>query len=122
MVKMKNIGDFVLEDENEKVVRDGRKISVAAYMMDSKQAPAADAVQPLRGQPGFATITDADKDRRTKLYADADKKLSERWKNPSTPAPATPSKAAATQTPATDMAALYDKRDRELENRWRNPK
>lgn len=110
-----------MEDEEEHIAKDGETITVPFMMMDGQQKEVRQLIDSktlpaLNTRPGFAQMPAGDAERRHKMYADADKKLSERWKNP----PAATQDAAAKPAPIKQgMAALYDRRDKALSERWR---
>jgi hypothetical protein len=110
-----------LEDDEDKIARDGEIIRVSMFAMDSTQRqvaacfPLADGV---KHQPGYAQLSDAELDARQAMYDRADQKLSERWKNPPALAGVTASKPA---TPPGDQPTAYDAYDRRITERWKQP-
>lgn len=131
MVEMKRqifdkFGNVVTEEEFMKqggVLLDGQRMVVPAFLADHRRIQQSIddtmAAPPYRGRPGFVQMPTGDAERRGKLQADEDKKLSERWRQPVSAAPAHDAPAKQPTPIKQDMAALYDKRDRALENRWR---
>jgi hypothetical protein len=112
-------------------VRDGVEVlSVPLMVMDGaprEMAEAADAaiaetnfgvIDTSNHQPHFAPQTDADRERRQQLYADADQRLTSRWKNPS-PLAADVAKPAAPQPSGDAQQDAYDRYDQRISERWR---
>jgi hypothetical protein len=69
-------------------------------------------------QPHFAAQTDDDRERRQQLYADADERLTSRWKSPS-PLAADVVKPAAPKPTGDATEDAYQRYDQRITERWR---
>ena len=117
-----------IDEDDDKVLRDGQVSSFPLMLMDSLQrevaasAFAASAVvfDAANHRPHYAPITDAERQKRRTLIDEADKALSDRWKHPpSLHAEVTKPVKVTQPSPTTDMAALYADRDKKLSERWK---
>ena len=93
---MTNRNKTQTEDEYD-VARDGETVTVRMHMMDGLQhavAGSAAIFDATGHRPGYAQLSDADRERRDALYRDHDAKLSERWRT----SPPTTSATAARQS------------------------
>jgi hypothetical protein len=108
---------FVLkaDDDPDPILRDGQRMRTGGVvLMDAaRKALADDAAKKAAAmhRPGSIAMTDADRQARTTMLQNADKKLSERWKNPP---------ALETARPVKDLAARYQAADKRLTERWRS--
>lgn len=107
-----------IDDEREdRILRDGEVLRVSAMLMDEDQKAIAQDRQHLFGtrrhRPGFASVSTID---RAKMYSDADKRLSDRWRNP----PAlTDTATSLLAQPKKDGVSIYDRYDAAISNRWK---
>jgi hypothetical protein len=112
-------------------VRDGVEVlSVPLMTMDGaprEMARVADAaiaetslgvIDTSNHQPHFAAQTDDDRERRQQLYADADERLTSRWKSPS-PLAADVVKPAAPKPTGDATEDAYQRYDQRITERWR---
>lgn len=107
------------EEGRDRKLKDGDVVTIPMMMMDGRtvdgviDAP-TNATQ--RSAPGSLAMTDAERDRRAKLYEDRDSRVCDAWKNP----PALdPAQSVRTSTPA-PSADRYAARDARLEHAWRS--
>jgi hypothetical protein len=112
-------------------VRDGVEVlTIPMVMMDGAPREMAEAansaiaetslgvIDTSANQPHFAPQTDADRERRQQLYADADERLTSRWKSPS-PLAADVVKPAAPKPTGDVQQDAYDRYDQRISERWR---
>ena len=74
-----------IEYEDDEVVRDGQRVVVPMFMMDSLQrsVAAASAAPPQAfHKPTAVSISDADRANRASMYQGYDAKIGDRWRNP----------------------------------------
>ena len=89
-------------------------------MMDSMQhAVAGDAVvvDAAGHRPGYARLSDAERERRDSLYRDHDEKLSARWRSP----PATASATEIRQSTGDARLDAYARYQQHITDAWRHP-
>jgi hypothetical protein len=102
----------ILDEDN--LVKDGGSIRVPLFTMDAVQRVVAARKPSASGhKPGSLPVTDAERTTRAALYDAADKRLSDRWKNP-------PPVVTTKAQPTTDLAQAYARRDKALSDRWRS--
>ena len=112
-----------IEYEDDEVVRDGQRVVVPVFMMDSLQrsVAAASAAPPQAfHKPTAVRISDADRAQRASLYQGYDAKIGERWKSP-TPALPAATDAKPAEGPGADQAATYAAYEHRVSNAWRRP-
>ncbi len=74
-------GDEVTGDDP--IIRDGHRLRVGLYFMDGKTVNEPPApYQHADRRPREVIQTDAERERRQKLYADQDARVSNAWRNP----------------------------------------
>lgn len=102
------------DDERRKreIIPDGGRVRIPLEFMDGLQKSVAAARQPIRHQPGFAVIADADRDIRIAVDATRKYLLAQRWRQG--PQPVHPVWSAKT-----DLAALRAEARRRLSQRWK---
>jgi hypothetical protein len=111
------------------VMRDGEIYRVPLHLMDgvpremaeATNAALADAnlgvIDTRANQPHCAPQSDADRERRQQLYADAEQRLTERWKNP-TPLAADVAKPTAPQPTGDATQDAYQRYDAAIQRRY----
>lgn len=109
------------ETTDDEVIKDGQTVTVRMNLMDSaldtvQRAIIAAQQSNTLHAPGSLATTDAERDRRAKLYEDRDKRLTDAWKNPPS---LDPGQTVRTITPASS-ADRYAARDARLEQAWRS--
>jgi hypothetical protein len=106
-------------EDGREVLEDGEHLTVRMQLMDALQrvvagnAVLADAVG---HKPGSLPMTDAERERRTSLYRDHDKRLSERWRTPQQTASTTDARHS-TGDARLDAYARYQQR---VTDAWRH--
>lgn len=113
-------------EDDDQVARDGERVIVQLHLMDTQQRILATHAQimgsaaNLLHRPGYAPMTDAQRQRIADAYDRSDEKLSMRWRNP--PAIDAAKRTQGQHTPALandDRAAMYGAADNKLSQRWR---
>jgi hypothetical protein len=107
-------------DDDSEVVRDGERIVIRMSMMDSLQHAVAGGIavaDAVGHRPGSLPMTNAERERRTALYQDHDKRLSERWMTLQ-PTADTPDAGHSTGDARLDAYARYQQR---VTDAWRHP-
>ena len=75
--------------DGKEVLEDGERFVANVMLMDAQQRavaalqPQADALGGSGHRPGYAMLSDAERERRAALYRDHDERLSARWQSPS---------------------------------------
>jgi hypothetical protein len=108
------------DDDKNRVLKDGEKITVRMNFMDSVQTRIAnnDDTNSVLHKPGYLPVqAAAANDARAKLYETRDAKLADRWRNPP-PLVDQQQQEKKPTVPAAD-ADPYAKRDKRLEDAWR---
>ncbi len=116
------------ELENTRIVKDGEVLRVPMTLMDGMRAEqratmmlADQITRNVQPSPSSSQrtmpLSDAERDRREKLYDDKDKKLSDAWRDPPAIDPAQVAKASVSSP---QIADIYAARDRKLEDAWRS--
>ena len=105
--------------DGKEVVEDGETVKINMMLMDGVQrAVAGDGVlaDAVGHRPGSLPMTDAEREHRTTLYSDHDKRLSERWRTPQPTANTTDARHS-TSDARLDAYANYQER---IANAWRH--
>lgn len=104
-----------------KVLPDGGRLVIPKMLTDAApRTPALAVTDNAQHRPGAVAVSDQERARRASLVKDANAKLSDRWRNP--PSPATDATRVATPpqpVAAKDKDAMYAAADRRLEQRWK---
>jgi hypothetical protein len=100
--------------DGKEVIEDGERFVVNLLMMDSQQRAIAGSVafDAAGHRPGYVHLTDADARRRAEMYANYQRSLSDRWREP----PAQNSNAPANTATVEDAYRAYDET---TSGRWR---
>ena len=109
------------DDEDDKVVKDGQRVTVSMFAMDHLQRQvAARTVTPSLAdhRPHAAVLSDADRASKVAAHKARDEALANRWRNPPPVLPAVTDKAPA-QAVTAYQAAAYSAYDAKLSERWR---
>lgn len=99
------------EEKRRRVLRDGEVLRVPTLLMDSAQRAVAAETSAAMAQdhrPHFGRLATDEAARRDKMYADADKRLSDRWRAP--------------QTNDAQPVATYATYDSRVASAWRHPR
>jgi hypothetical protein len=128
-------GNLNYQDDEEAAVRDGRYVRVPMVLMDSLQRAVAGAspfardgltVRDAYGgtpghKPGYCFAGDKKAEQRlSDAYAEYDRQLVDRWRNPSTATASADGKppAPAAMSDAERREAAYRLYDQQLTERW----
>lgn len=90
--------------DGKEILEDGERLTLGVTMMDAQQRMVADAKKLpsfVGHRPGGLALTDAERQKRTALYATKDRMVADAWRDAAPSIPATPAVNLANAQPST---------------------